>query len=476
MINVRHLKSALLCFSALSLAACSGTNYAASNNAATGQPVNAQANFNRSSGDLRDIATKLAADGNHSAAIPMLRHLSEKSYDPAVLSALANSLLAQGAATEANIILTGLIERGQGSGPIFYAYGKTMLVQGRFSDALSAFDTASTMLPGDAPTASGRAISLAALGRTDEALAAFRSGSDTLTLSNKALVFAATGRAGAAISILEALMRTGQATSRDRQNLAMAYLLGGRENEATRIARIDLDAASIDETFTFYRSLLSLAPKRRMQALVTGTVNPEWTRTDFANLQLSESQDKQVAAKRIVNEPLFAAKKEQAVLLAQAEFPKKAPVVTPKPVAVPPKKQEPKPVPKAEVILTEIPPLLEPEGWALQIGAYRTIRNLMRGWSILYSQSSDLLKDIPPRRSEVVLENKAGGPDGFYYRLNAGPLKTFGQAKDLCTALQARGTSCWIRPPEKTEGTLPSLENIDKGQPSPTITAAAFLP
>ena len=128
------------------------------------------------------------------------------------------------------------------------------------------------------------------------------------------------------------------------------------------------------------------------------------------------------------------------------------------------------------MILTEVPPLLGPEGWALQIGAYRTIKNLMRGWSILYGQSGDLLKDIPPRRSEVVLENKGGGPGGFYYRLNAGPLKTFGQARDLCAALQARGTSCWIRPPEKTEGNLPSFQSVDEGQPTPTITAAAFLP
>ena len=38
-----------------------------------------------------------------------------------------------------------------------------------------------------------------------------------------------------------------------RQNLAMAYLLDGREEEAYRIARLDLDPATINETFTFYR-------------------------------------------------------------------------------------------------------------------------------------------------------------------------------------------------------------------------------
>jgi len=453
----QYIRPTLLGASALVLSACSYGGQS-SPSAFAGTPQTQTAG----SGELMRIANNLAESGNHEAAIPIYRHLGANSGDPAALSGLAESLIAQGAHDDALKILTLLAERGQSNGDVWYMMGKTHLAGGNFGKALASFNFAASQSGGNAKIRSGQAIALAALGRTSDAVAAFQTNTDRLTLSNKALVLAASGRARAAIMLLESVMRQGKGTSRDRQNLAMAYLLDGQSSEAYRLARLDLDPDTIDDTFTFYRSLASLDPAHRMQALVTGAVNPEWTRTKLANLDLQETTARDDAAKRLVSDNILARRPEPKML---AKAPEPAPKPQPKP--------EPEPVSRADYELKEVPPLLEPEGWALQIGAYRTIKNLMRGWTILYRESGDILEDIPPRRSEVDFGDRGEDPSGFYYRLNAGPLKTFAHAKELCTILKERGTSCWIRPPEKSEGTLPQSNSATKEKKAETLTADA---
>lgn len=422
----RHFWPAVLSASTLLLSACN-----TSGSYTVVAPNNSHAQVLDGTAELRRIADELSASGDHTAAIPIYRHLASSSGDPRALNSLANSLVEQGAHDEASKVLTTLVTRGQASGDTWYNLGKVKLASGRFEEALAAFDHAASVRPNHPKTMSGRAISLAAMGRTSEAIAAFDTNSDKLTLSNKALVFAATGQPQAAVAILEPIIKAGKSTARERQNLAMAYLLDGREQHAHMLARLDLDAATINETFTFYRSLGSLEEAERMQALVTGTIKPEWTRTEQANLELKETKSRTIAAKRIVE---------------------------PKVTAV---AEKPKAPPQKDYVLREVPPLIEPEGWALQIGAYRTIKNLMKGWTILYRNSGDILQNVPPRRSEVDFGTRKNGPNGFYYRLNAGPLKSFAEAKNLCSALKERGTKCWIRPPEKAEGKLPDASGLD---------------
>ncbi len=439
----RHFWPVILSASTLLLTACNtGGNYTV-----VAAPNSTQSSALDGTIELRRIADTLSANGDHAAAIPIYRHLGSANGDPATLNALASSLIAQGAYSEATNALNLLVEREQATETTWYNLGKVKLASGMFQEALAAFNHANTIQPNHPKTLSGKAIALAALGRTSEAIAAFDTNSDNLTLTNKAIIFTATGQADAAIALLEPLIQSGKSTARERQNLAMAYLLDGREQNARQIALLDLDAATINETFTFYRSLKSLDESDRMQALVTGSVNPEWNRKAQANLQIKESPAHTTAAKRLVKPNV---QKVAAPLKA---------------------------APIKDYVFKEIPQLIEPEGWALQIGAYRTLKNLMKGWTILYRISGDLLQDIPPRRSEVDFGKKEDGPKGFYYRLNAGPLKTFAEAKTLCEALKDRGTKCWIRPPEKAEGKLPDASglNLKKHKQVEVTTEASKL-
>lgn len=393
-------------------------------------------------GGLISIAGDMAAKGDHAGAIPLYRHLATTTRSPQALTGLADSLLAMGNLEAAYSILSGLVSEKtlELSGPTYYSYGKAALALGNFSAALQGFSRAAELSPADPRPNSGKAIALAATGNIDGAIATLASATDPSSLSNKALVLAATGKTGVAIDILEPLLRNGSAQVRDRQNLAMAYLLNGEEERAFQVARLDLDAVSVNETFTFYRSLASLGYAERMQALVTGTIDPEWTKAQIANLSLEETANRQMAAQRMVAV-------ESAPMVAEAPKPTIEKKVTPD-----------------NYEFGDIPPLLEPEGWALQIGAYRSLKRLTAGWTILYERNIDILKDIPPRRSERDFGTRTDGPSGFYFRLNAGPLKTLAEARTLCTELRKRGTSCWIRPPETSEGKLPSIETAHKGE------------
>lgn len=428
MANIRFIKPMIAGGCALALTACAyGSGTAPQVSVAHSAPM-AQEN-----GGLMAIATEMAAKGDHEGAIPLFRHLAVTTRRPEAITGLANSQMAMGNLEAAFSMLQALV-RDRSSplpGETYYSYGKAALALGEFDTALSGFSEAASLMPDNPKPHSGKAIALAATGQTIQALKVFNDLNDKSSLSNKALVLAASGNPDTAIEILEPLLTTGSAEARDRQNLAMAYLLAGREDKAYQVARLDLDAASVDATFTFYRSLASLDQAERMQALVTGTIDPAWSRREAANLTLENTRDRALAAQRFVTKPKQ---------MAQAPAPEPTPV---------------KEVVPDNYKHGDIPPLLEPEGWALQIGAYRSIERLMKGWDILYKRNIDILADIPPRRSEMDFGTREEGPSGFYYRLNAGPLKTLAEARILCDELKSRGTRCWIRPPEVSEGKLP---------------------
>ncbi|WP_417456485.1 SPOR domain-containing protein [Kordiimonas sp.] len=450
--TIRHLMvCTMLCSGALASAACSQSNAGvyASN------PAPQSAGATSQNGGLLAIADELAAKGDHEAAIPLYRHVATTTRAPGAVTALAASLSALGNHAEAEEILEGLAARQELDSTGWYQLGKTRIALGKFDAALGALDQAGPLLPGDSKLASARGITLAALGRTKEALGAFRNTTDPAGLSNMALVFAMTDQPEAAVNILEPLAKNGSAGVQGRQNLALAYLLAGRDEDAFKMARLDLDPASVNETFTFYRSLSSLPTDKRMQALVAGAVDPSWTREEAGNLMMADSQPSRDAAKRIVTGPVIAKKvEEKPVVVAEA------------------RKAEPAPKPDvANYELKEIPPLVEPTGWALQIGAYRNVKALMRGWTILFRANADILAEIPPRRSEVDFGDREGKPKGFYYRLNAGPLKTLAQARTLCKELKARGTDCWIRPPEKSEGSLPDEKHAPESKSGVTTAS-----
>lgn len=387
------------------------------------------------------IAQDLAASGDHEAAVPLFRHIANSRGSMTAIAGLAESLIALGDAPAAYAMLSRYRENNayQPSTDILYAHGKSALMVGHFSSALASFDRGSRLSPSENRFKSGQAVALAALGETQNALEALSTVSDANGRSNKALILSGSGQHENAVAILESMVANGEATARDRQNLAMAYLLAGRREEALKTARLDLDAASVQATFQFYHALEGLPQKERFQALMTGSIDPDWTRQEDGNLILIESKNNNIAAARIINEV------KPKIIVNPA--PAKAPTLS---------QAEQEETERQNYKPGDVPPVLESTGWALQIGAYRTTGRLTRGWALLLDRNRDILGDIPPRRSEMDFGERDNGPSGFYYRLNAGPLQSYAEAKSICDALIDRGTLCWIRPPEASEGSVPT--------------------
>lgn len=437
-------------FAQLILLSCFCTQIAACSSAATPPHIAASLPGPKhqatSQNSFLNIAHDLAAKGDHEAAIPIFRHIANSQGSQDAYVGLANSLMAMGDIQTPHQMLTRYLENTHynPSADLYYAHGKASLLLGQFDGAQSSFEAAlslTTPASNKSRILSGLAIALAALGQTESALDAFGASNDTVALANKAIILSGSGDQKGAIAILERLVTEERATAKDRQNLAMAYLLAGNEKAARRTARLDLDDASVNATFQFYQALGALSQQKRFVALLTGAIDPAWSRRADGNLTLTASADHNKAAARMIKAQQPVAQKEINITDAQ-------------------KQQEE--AERQNYKHGDVPPVLEATGWALQIGAYRTTERLTRGWGLLLERNKDILGDIPPRRSEMDFGQQTDGPSGFYYRLNAGPLQSFDEARVLCNALIERGTPCWIRPPETSEGSLPT----SNGEPS----------
>jgi len=404
----------------VSVGALSNTSEAATNAPATfdDQENSKEAALRR----YMEMGDDAMASGDAATAVRHYRRAIGSSGDSVgPRNGLAKALNSVGEYGETLRVLdrTNMENNGEG----YYQRGKAELALGKYTEASESFDSAASLLAFDADAQVGRGLALAANGDPVGGLTAFdaalNSDPDNIpAISNKALLTALIGQGDVAVDMLETLVREGRAAPRDRQNLALAYLSAGRSDDAWAMALVDLDEGSARDTFTFYQQLLGVSPEKRMEAMMTGVISQEQDTDEAANMALGDDENKQAAAQRLAG------------------------------VIV-----EPEPEEEGDL---ELPPLLDPsEGYALQIAAYRTKEQLLRGIDILYSENGDILEGLEPRRSEVDFGDRSTYPYGFFYRLNAGPLKTLEEAEDKCDQLQARGTACWVRPPEPSEGSLP---------------------
>ena len=418
------------------------------------------------SGASRDslvaLGEEMAARGDHSGAIALFRQAHRSSlFAVEPLLHLGRSLMAVGRYGEAIEVLLLAHGRDENRVDVLSALGKAYLVLGEPNMAERQFRAAIAQGGARALAYSGLGISLELAGHHNEAMATFERGlalyPDDLDLrSNKALVLAMTGNADEAVEILTQVVLSPGTGQNYRANLALAYVFAGDTMRAFQIATIDQDPLGARETVAQYSTLAALDQATRMSALLYGIVAE---RTDIerpANVRENqENQDDAVA--RVVGEP--RPKPEPEPLPEPEPIPEPEPEPEPEPIREPDPIPDPIPEPEPEISV-ELPPLMDSEGWAVQIAAYRYAREVMPGWHQLRERFFEIIGSLEPRRSEVDFGERTGeGPSGFFYRLNAGPLADFPAAKVVCDQLLDRGGECWIRPPEPAEGRLPGAND-----------------
>lgn len=384
-------------------------------------------------GSLLGFAEAAAARGDYAAAIPMFRRAHQQHRgDAQPLIGLGRALAAIGQYAAAADAFAEAIAKDDQNAAAYRGLGNSQLVLGQYANAVANFSQAVRLQPGEPGNYSGLGVAFDASGNHGEAVRVYDRGAgnfaDDLRLrGNYGLSLALHGdRAG--IAMLEDVVRQPASAARDRLNLALAYALFGDYDRAAIMAGIDLDARAVRSNLVQAATLRGLAPKDRTIAMLQGGAAPKTDTREPANRGGGNRDMAQVRATIARLLPGTATPEETYESTAPAADP---------------------------AVLAGAPPLMEAEGWAVQIAAYRKLEHLTPGWRYLSAKYADLIGGLEPRRSEVDHPDTGKGPSGFFYRLNAGPLTGRAEAVSICQAMQARGGECWVRAPEPAEGSLP---------------------
>ena len=147
--------------------------------------------------------------------------------------------------------------------------GQTYMAAGRFESAEASFSAARELGATDSRTIIGHALSLVAVNRASEALSLLDANADTLPASDYGLALAVSGQAERGAMVLTDVVRSGESTARDRQNLALAYAFAGRWLEARLLAAQDLGAARVGERIEQWAAMTQAAqPNVRIAGLI----------------------------------------------------------------------------------------------------------------------------------------------------------------------------------------------------------------
>jgi D-alanyl-D-alanine carboxypeptidase len=124
---------------------------------------------------------------------------------------------------------------------------RVYIAKGRFASAERTLMDVMELGQINARTVVSLALCHIAQGNTESAIALVESNRSIVPVSDYGLTLALAGRSSDAVSILTDAIRTDSATSRTRQNLALAYALDGRWREARIMASQDMGQDSVNE-------------------------------------------------------------------------------------------------------------------------------------------------------------------------------------------------------------------------------------
>lgn len=147
--------------------------------------------------------------------------------------------------------------------------GQAYLSSGRFASAQASFDAARQLGANESRVIIGQALSLIANGRSNEALQLVDANADSLPASDYGLALALAGQPDRGGMVLTDVVRSGTATARDRQNLALIYAIAGRWLEARLIAGQDLGPQRVSARIEEWTAMLQApTPAQRIASLL----------------------------------------------------------------------------------------------------------------------------------------------------------------------------------------------------------------
>ena len=351
--------------------------------------------------------------------------------------------------------------------------GNIYLASGRYASAERSYHDALTLAAPDPQVVLKYALVQIALGKSQDAVAMLGEAQSLLDPADLGLALALAGRASDAVAVLEPASRLRGADARTRQNLALAYALGGDWAQARIVAQQDLAADQVDARMAEW---LAMAKPGQASAQVAAFIGIQPIGSDPGQptrlaLNAVASPTRQaaveapmpapVAAAALVEAapqtaevapPTFEAPVEQAAVVAPAPMPmvETAPLVetiqpAPRKVAI----RAPRPaLTPAAVKLTQTLPELRrnaalPTGATrsrvvVQLGAYNSREFIAGAWNRAASRHAALRQYIP-------VTARFDSAKGTFYRLSVKGFASNSEAISLCTGLKRAGANCFVR-------------------------------
>lgn len=208
--------------------------------------------------ELLKIADAARRDGDFSGAASLYQRAIDAGADPYTAHlGLADSLAGLGQYDKAIAECRQAAALDKTKADPEVGIGRIALAQHRAAEALSAFEAALALNPGLPAAWNGKGVALDLLGRHGDAQLAYRTGlgsapDDRVLRNNYGLSLALSGHYQQAVEVLSALAQEQGASSRNRQNLALALGLQGDKRDARAVAKTDLDEAEVESNLRFY--------------------------------------------------------------------------------------------------------------------------------------------------------------------------------------------------------------------------------
>jgi Flp pilus assembly protein TadD len=219
------------------------------------------------------IAAAARAGGDLPAALGLYRRAAALAPgDPAPLAAAGDVAVQMGKPEDAIVAYNAALARAPHDPAALRGLARAYLMTGKPALALRPLAIAERDTPNDPKLLQLAGVVDDFSGDHEAAQARYRRGLQLLPndpgLSiDLALSLALTGNYEAALAVLAPLATAANSTTRERQTLALVYGLKGDRASAERLARRDLDPATVARNLAYYDTLRALSPEARSRAL-----------------------------------------------------------------------------------------------------------------------------------------------------------------------------------------------------------------
>lgn len=379
---------------------------------------------------------------------------------PAKFAGSAEAALAKGSAP----VAIANAEKAVLADPRNAAYrvllGNAYLKAGRFESARQAYDDAMELGEDSSRTALSLALADIAIGRNAEAIDTLNSYRDSMAASDYGLALALAGQPGQGAAVLTDALRGGENTPKVRQNLALAYALGGQWRQARLMAAQDVPADQLGDRMEQWALMgYSERTRDRVASLLGVPVRGDAGQPAALALANFPGNEALAAGAATRAEPAAAAPAHAEAAVKELPAVDSADAA-PAPSVADASSQSRQaqlamidmpashPAPRARVAAAAMPkPAARPVHAAaatarngthlVQLGSFATPEGAHRAWRH-YTSRNPALKGFTNVTAQVTVNGKQ------YWRVLAAGFAGQSSANSICGAVKARGGACLV--------------------------------